>query len=105
LSKGTRTPNVIFIQFQGLLIDLKADPTIQRELVEGIKQMVRHKNNKNEGDPDNQPKRLNHPASQQQKTVGWIHFFRGFLSQRWQEQQARYEAGQDTDEETNKNAR
>ena len=89
------------IQLQGLLIDLKTDPKIQHSRVEGIKTLLRDKHgvhNDNQPDP-------NLPAAIEQRQIGWIHLFRGFLGQKWQEQQARYERQQPTEDDTNKNQR
>jgi hypothetical protein len=92
---------LFMIQFQGLLIDLKTDPKIQHAMVAGLKTVV---NNANDENTDNQPTtRL--PAAIEQSKIGWIHVFRGFLSQKWQDQQDTYERQQPTEKDTNKNNR
>ena len=89
---------LFIIQFQGLLIDLRTDPKIQKELIDGIKKMVRKTDETPHEDHDNQPV-SKFPAALQQEAIGWIHIYRGFLSTRWQEDQARYAATPATGDE------
>jgi hypothetical protein len=91
---------LFLIQFQGLLIDLRTDPKIQQEIITGIKQLVR-KTDEPTQEHDNQPV-SQFPAAQQQESIGWIHLYRGFLSKRWQEDQERYTAFRDTDDDDEK---
>jgi hypothetical protein len=74
-----------FMKFQGLLIDLKTLPTIQKALVDGIKWLIA----KNI-DPDNQPFESSSNAARYQTKIGWQHIFRGFLAKQWQEEQQAY---------------
>ena len=55
---------LFLIQFQGLLIDLRTDPKIQKELVSGIKQLVRTTDEPTDNKNDNQPV-SQFPAAQQ----------------------------------------
>jgi hypothetical protein len=74
-----------FMKFQGLLIDLKTSPRIQKAMVDGIKWLV----NKN-SNPDNQPFESPSNAARYQTKIGWQHMFRGFLAIQWQEEQLKY---------------
>ena len=72
---------LFLIKLQGLLIDLRTDPKIQKELIEGIKKMVRKTEEPTREDNGNQPV-SQFPAAQQQESIGWIHVYGGFLSMR-----------------------
>ena len=74
-----------FMRFQGLLIDLKTSPKIQKSLVDGIKWLIERNVN-----PGNQPVKHTSNAAHNQTKIGWQHLFRGFLAQQWQSEQEAY---------------
>ena len=73
------------MKFQGLLIDLKTSPTIQKALVDGIKWLIATNT-----DPNNQPFAASSNAARYQSKMGWQHLFRGFVAKKWQEEQQQY---------------
>ena len=74
-----------FMRFQGLLIDLKTSPKIQKAMVDGIKGLIAR-----QVDPNNQPIQPTSNAARHQDKIGWHHVFRGFIAQQWQAEQQAY---------------
>jgi hypothetical protein len=73
------------MRLQGLMIDLKTSPKIQKAMVDGIKWLIQRN-----VDPDNQPPQLTSNAARHQAKIGWQHLFRGFIAKQWQQEQQEY---------------